>query len=92
MVVDHINGDIYDNRRSNLRITTQKNNSRNVKLAKNNKTGVTGVSLLPSGKYKSRICVNSKDISLGVFKSFDRAVLARKIAEKRYFGEYVRKN
>lgn len=92
MVVDHINGDIYDNRRSNLRITTQKNNARNAKVSKNNKTGVTGVSLLANGKYKARICVNGKEISLGIFKSFERAVLARKIAEKKYFGDYVRKN
>lgn len=90
LVVDHINGDVLDNRKSNLRITTQKNNSRNLSLAKNNMTGVTGVGKTPNGKYRARIMVNRKEIRLGTFEGLREATIARKKAEKKYFGKYAR--
>ena len=90
-VVDHINGDTHDNRKSNLRITTQKNNSRNTKVSKNNSTGVTGVGLTPTGKYRARIMVNRNEIRLGTFKTIGEAALARKRGEAKYFGEFARK-
>lgn len=90
MVVDHINGDILDNRRSNLRVTTQKNNSRNTKIAKNNSTGVTGVSLNSNGKYRARIMVNRHEIFLGIYDTLAEAAKARKHGEEKYFGEFAR--
>jgi hypothetical protein len=42
-VLDHINGDINDNSRSNLRVVTQKINTRNQRKRNNNKTGYTGI-------------------------------------------------
>lgn len=89
-VVDHINGDPSDNRKQNLRVTTQKNNSRNIKTQSNNTTGVTGVGLLPNGKYRARIMVYGKEIRIGTFKTKQEATLARKKAEIKYFGEFVR--
>lgn len=90
-VVDHINGNRLDNRLQNLRICSAKENSRNSGLAKNNRTGVTGVSLNPKGKYRARIMVDRKEIALGVFDSLDEAKKARSEAERFYFGEYARK-
>lgn len=90
LVVDHINGDKLDNRRTNLRICTQRQNSLNSCIPKNNKTGVTGVSLTPHGKYRARIMVNRKEIRLGHFEKIEDAIEARKLAEKKYFGEYAR--
>lgn len=90
LVVDHINGDKLDNRKENLRITTQKNNSRNLALSKNNRTGVTGVSKTPNGKYRARIMVDRKEIRLGTFETLKEAAVARKNGEIKYFGEFSR--
>lgn len=43
-VIDHINGDINDNRRENLRVTVQAINCKNSKKSKNNTSGHTGIS------------------------------------------------
>lgn len=92
MVVDHINGDVLDNRRENLRIITQKNNSRNAKVSINNTSGFTGVRIvhLSGGetRYKARIFVDGKEISLGTYDTIDEAILARKKGEIKYFGKY----
>jgi len=88
-VVDHKNGNTLDNRRCNLRITTQKNNSRNVAAARGSATGVLGISLTPAGKYRARIMVDGKEIRLGHFATLDSAVAARRAAEERYFGSFA---
>ena len=87
VVVDHINGNIYDNRKSNLRVVTQAQNSMNQKKSKNNTSGITGV-YSQNNKWCSHIKVNGTDIFLGMFDNFNDAVKVRKIAEEKYFGEY----
>ena len=91
--VDHINHDLLDNRKSNLRVTTKSQNQMNNKLAKNNTSGVTGVSYCKeSGKWVSYIHLYNKRITLGYFVDFDDAVKARLNAEDEYFKEYSYKN
>lgn len=87
VVVDHINGDIYDNRKSNLRVVTQAQNSMNQKKSKNNTSGVSGV-YSHNNKWCAHIKLNGENIFLGIFENFDDAVMARKNAEDKYFGEY----
>jgi hypothetical protein len=90
MVIDHINKDTLDNRLSNLRICTQKDNARNRDYIKSNKH--VGVKLVASGNYQACITVNYKTIYLGTFSEFECAVQARLDAEIKYFGEYSRSN
>lgn len=88
-VTDHINGNPLDNRKSNLRFCTPKENARNCKVGKNNKTGFTGVKKA-DGKYKASIMVDRKSICLGTYEKLEDAVKVRKEAEKEYFGEFAR--
>lgn len=91
LVVDHINGNPSDNRKSNLRVVTQAKNMQNRKTNVNNTSGVTGVSL-KNGHWTARIMANKKEIFLGMFGNKDDAVKARREAEEKYFGEMRRQN
>ena len=67
--VDHINGDAFDNQRSNLRLATQQQNRHNHKKKENTKNKYIGVSVNKNGTYSSRIRINKISKQLGVFKS-----------------------
>ena len=87
--VDHINHDVSNNRKENLRICTNSENSMNKGLIKSNTSGVTGVTWNRRlNKWVSQIMINKKHIHLGVFCDFNDAVKAREDAEIKYFGEY----
>jgi hypothetical protein len=92
VVVDHINGDGLDNRRENLRLCTNAENGRNRRLAKNNKTGYTGVTLTRSGTYYAHIKVNKKVINLGFFDVAEVAARVRDEAAKKFFGAFAKLN
>lgn len=89
VIVDHINRNTLDNRKSNLRFCTALENTRNTTVSKNNKTGHLGISLTPQGKYRARIMVNRKEIRLGNYSKLEDAIRARKQAEKKYFKEFA---
>ena len=85
MVIDHINGDPFDNRIDNLRLVTQRENSMNRRLSCNNKSGVIGVHYYSSRKqWQAQITSEGKKINLGRFDNFDDAVKVRKDAEIKY--------
>lgn len=89
MVIDHINHNLFDNRKNNLRVVTQEENGMNKSKNKNNKSGVTGVSYYKKeDKWIASIQVHKKSISLGQFDKFEDAVKVRKEAEEKYFGKY----
>ena len=84
---DHIDGDKLNNRRENLRVVTPQINQVNRKsVNKNNTSGVRGVSKA-YGKWRAQITVNRRNLHLGLFKTKDEALAARKRAELRYYGE-----
>jgi len=87
-VIDHINRDKLDNRKSNLRIVTQKENSQNRGISRNNTSSVKGVSWNnQNGKWRARIGVNNKMKHLGYFNNIEDAKKARLDAEKKYFRD-----
>lgn len=85
--VDHINHNTLDNRKENLRITTNANNLRNGEIRVNNKTGVKGVYFdNKRNKYVANIKVNYKGIFLGRFDTLEEATQVRKEAEIKYWA------
>lgn len=95
--VDHIIHPPYpqhkiDNRKSNLRITTNQQNTMNRSLNRNNSSGVTGVTWdKKNNNWRAYIRFNWKLIHLGSFINKEDAIAARKAAEEKYFGEYAYK-
>lgn len=89
MVIDHINHNPADNRKSNLRIVTPLQNGFNKTVLCNSTSGVTGVSWSKQlNKWRAYIMLHNKQINLGCYKNFEDAVAARKKAEEEIFGEY----
>lgn len=86
---DHINRDKLDNRRSNIQIITNQENSRNKGPNKNNRTGRKGITLFikRKKKYMARIMHNGKNIYLGYFMNLEDAIKARKEGELKYWGK-----
>jgi hypothetical protein len=92
-IVDHINGNRLDNRKSNLRITDSTGNARNTGLSTKNTSGHTGVSFVKRvNKYRAYITIDYKQIHLGYFKTIEDAKNAYETAAKTYHGEFNRSN
>ena len=75
-LVDHINHNTLDNRRSNLRVVTNTENQQNRKGANsdNKVSKVLGVSWHKSRKkWQARVQVNKKEVYLGVFDCIQEA-------------------
>lgn len=89
IIVDHINHNKLDNRRKNLRLCSDFENSRNTTVSKNNKLGHLGISLTKTGKYRARLMLNRKEIWLGSYHKIEDAIKAREEGEKKYFGKYA---
>jgi hypothetical protein len=90
-VVDHINGDMLDNRKNNLQICSTKENAQKQKFRLTNTSGYTGVYWYPYrgvNKWMAKIVVDYKCINLGYYISIEDAIKARKDAELKYFGEF----
>lgn len=93
MEVDHINGDLLDNRRCNLRICTHRENMCNRGIQRNNTSGYRGVSFNKTWKkYSAQIFLNRKKIHLGAFKDPKLAAIAYNEAAKIRYGEFAKLN
>ena len=89
-IVDHINRNKLDNRKSNLRYATKKVNAINRSISSKNTSGCIGVSIKKNGKYVAHIGCGKK-ISLGTYSSFEQAKKARQEAEDKYFKPIIEK-
>lgn len=87
---DHENRNELDNRKSNLRKATQKENSRNRSVAKNNTSGFIGVYFSQKArKWWAMIEVNGNKLYLGLFSNKTDAIKSRLIAEAKYFKKFA---
>jgi hypothetical protein len=89
-VVDHIDGDTLNNKWSNLRACSQRENCCNQRIRENNRSGRKGAHLNKHGTWTAQICVNYKKIYLGSYKNIDEAHAAYTAAALKYHGEFAR--
>ena len=87
--IDHIYHNRNDNRKSKLRIANNTQNTVNRGMQSNNTSGIIGVSWNKQlKKWHAYISIYNKRINLGYFDNIDNAIIARKQAEDKYFGEW----
>lgn len=87
-IVDHIDGNGLNNRRSNLRTVSVLANNRNVSRARiDSASGVLGVCWhARDRKWQALIRVDGRRIHLGCFPTIEQATAARLAAEAKYWG------
>ncbi len=92
-VVDHIDRNPLNNRKSNLRICSLQANMLNKSKNSRNKSGVTGV-FWHKGMKRWWATIKYKYINydLGYFDSIEEATKVRREAELKYFGEFAPKH
>ena len=89
--IDHIDGNIQNNKIENLREVTRTQNSYNSKLRKNNKTGVPNVTWYARAeKYVVTIRADGKTAFSGYFKDFELAELVASEARKKFHLGFAR--
>ena len=91
--IDHINRNKEDNRPSNLRLATQKQNSENLFRPKQNTSGFRGVRFearLKSKPWSACITNNYKQKHLGYYETMEEAIIARQAAEDALFTHHIR--
>lgn len=88
--LDHINGDRADNRMVNLREVTTSQNQMNRRKAKNNTSGVTGVSWHSIGKkWAVELWVRGRKRYFGLHEDLEFAELVSSEARRKYHGEFT---
>jgi hypothetical protein len=97
-LVDHINGNRLDNRKSNLRFVTNQQNifnsqKRQLIISGGNSSKYKGVTwMTDSNKWRNRITLGGREFHLGVFESEQEAALAYNQAAIKFYGEYSKLN
>jgi hypothetical protein len=86
--VDHDDGDKINNRICNLRPATHLQNTANKKRRVERKYP-KGVDRLPGGRFRAKICVKYKQISLGVYDTPEDAHAAYLAGAQKYFGNFA---
>ena len=89
-VIDHINNNTLDNRKSNMRFCTQKENARNKRRETRNNSGYKGAKIdKKSGKYVATIKYEQKNYHLGSYFDIIDAATAYDDVARLLFGEFA---
>jgi hypothetical protein len=91
-LIDHIDRDVSNNRRSNLRVCTNQQNGFNSGLSKNNTSGFKGVFVNKVGKSRAAIMKNGESVRLGMFETKRQAAKAYDAKAIELFGEFAATN
>lgn len=93
MQVDHIDGDCLNNRRGNLRVCTQSQNSHNSRLSVRNTSGYKGVRFSKQRKkWMVFITVNGTVTNFGYFPDVRTAVKKYNELALKYYGDFATLN
>jgi hypothetical protein len=87
--VDHLNGDGLDNRRTNLRLVTHRQNQQNRRGAnRNSGSGIRNVYWHErKGKWRVSVMVDGRSRHFGYFDELDEAAAAAEDARRRCFDD-----
>lgn len=92
-VTDHINGDTLDNLKSNLRVTSNRENLFNFGIRCDNTSGYRGVWFRKSiNRWVAEIKKDGKKYHLGSYKTAEEAATVYNEKAKEVFGKYARLN
>lgn len=90
-MVDHINGEPYDNRIENLRVVSRTQNAWNARMNSNNTSGYRGVSFdCERGTWNAYITSNGKKRKIGRYRTREEASQAYETTAQAERGEYLR--
>lgn len=90
-IIDHIDGNPFNNQKSNLRLCSHLENSRNRKIHRNNQSGYKGVYRVRD-KWRAQIRLDKKLVNIGYFLNKEDAAKAYNECARKYFGEFARLN
>lgn len=90
-IVDHMNGNVLDNRRQNLRVVTQSVNMQNfTKLGKRNKSGFRGVFWVANRrKWRVQARIGPKHYRIGEFADLTEAARVACSWRKEHMPGYI---
>lgn len=93
LIVDHINHNGLDNRRSNIRACTHTENLRNQKPNKKFSSQYVGVNFCKkSRKWLASINIDRKMVNLGYYLTEVEAAIVRDKFAKKHYGEFANLN
>lgn len=89
--IDHIDGDLLNNRPRNLRATTHSQNMCNARVHRHSASGIKGVhKRKDNGMWRAYISKGGKRLNIGQFASMEEASNVLAIARKEMHGNFAR--